>query len=171
MTISVRFMSLTGKFTCVREETFANEAAALVAIKAHAEGAGFTNVQTVADDDPTSIRFTARTPGGRGGRNVAFGDLCDPQDGAPVAHHPTIVEARGPVIRYFVYTVDGCSDYATEDEGMNDMRSKLARQSWREPYEWVAVVKKQSDGKVFQPVDSVTYRRTGRGDEIEGTRP
>lgn len=73
-------------------------------------------------------------------------------------------------IRYFVYTVDGCSDYATEAEADADMRSKLAGTSWRPPYLTCQIVKKQSDGTVYQPVEGVTYRRTGRGDEIEGTR-
>lgn len=73
-------------------------------------------------------------------------------------------------IRYFVYTVDGCSDFATEADAMRDRDAKLSPQSWRPAYAWVSVVKKQSDGRVYQPVDNVTYRRTGRGDEIEGTR-
>lgn len=73
--VLVKFMSLTGKFQTVREESFASFALALAAVKAHAESGGYTNVAEVTDDDPCSIRYTARTPGGRGGRNVAFADF------------------------------------------------------------------------------------------------
>jgi hypothetical protein len=70
--IAVRFYSLTGKFAPVREEQFATVADARVAVEAHAASGGYTNVKPVEDAD--SIRWTARTPGGRGGRNIAYSD-------------------------------------------------------------------------------------------------
>lgn len=72
----VRFMNLDkGPFRTIREEEFETSTAALAAVKAYAEAAGYSNVKIVDDgEEPDSIRFTAKTPGGRGGRNVAFGD-------------------------------------------------------------------------------------------------
>ncbi len=73
--VKVTFYSLTGAFKSVKSEEFETEAKALEAVRAYAEPAGFTNVKIVEEDDMCSIRFTAKTPGGRGGRNVATGDL------------------------------------------------------------------------------------------------
>jgi hypothetical protein len=75
--VKVRFMSLSGPFRTVREETFASDSAALEAVKKYAAAAGFTNVSCLDDDDPCSVRYTARTPGGRSGRNIAFADSDD----------------------------------------------------------------------------------------------
>ena len=75
--VTVRFMTLSGPIKTVKTEHFASESDALVAVKAYAEAQGFANVKSVPDaDDPYAggFRFTARTPGGRSGRNVAFGD-------------------------------------------------------------------------------------------------
>lgn len=80
MAMQIQFFSLSGKFKRLREERFETAALALAAVKAHAEAAGFTNVQLVDDFGDGSVRYTARTPGGRGGRNVAFGDYIDAQD-------------------------------------------------------------------------------------------
>jgi hypothetical protein len=66
----VRFMTLSGSFAAVKTERFADMTVALTAVKAYVEPAGFRGVKIV--DDTDSIRFTATTPGGRGGRNVAF---------------------------------------------------------------------------------------------------
>jgi hypothetical protein len=71
--IHVRFASLAAPFRIVRAETFPDWNAVLVAVKAHAEPAGYTDIQPVADVD--SFRYIARTPGGRHGRDVAFADL------------------------------------------------------------------------------------------------
>lgn len=68
----VRFMTLSGKFAPLKEEKFATLAECLVAVEAHAVTGGYTHVKSVEDID--SIRYTARTPGGRGGRNIAFVD-------------------------------------------------------------------------------------------------
>jgi hypothetical protein len=72
MSLRIKFASLSGKFTTAHEQVFATYADALAAVKAYAESGGYTNVRAV--DDADSVRFTARTPGGRGGRNVAFAD-------------------------------------------------------------------------------------------------
>ncbi len=76
-TIAVRFMTLAGPFTTLRTESFATLTGAGAAVVAHAQSGGFSNVARVEEDDPGSYRFTARTPGGRGGRNVAFADVLD----------------------------------------------------------------------------------------------
>ena len=74
--VNIKFMSLTGKFETIREQTFegpncSNDA--LDAVIAHAKAGGYSNVKVVSGEDD-GWRYTARTPGGRGGRNVAFGD-------------------------------------------------------------------------------------------------
>lgn len=73
-------MSLSGPFVQVKEQTFATAKEALIAVTAYAEAEGFTHVQEKHDDDD-GYRITARTPGGRGGRNVAFVDY-DPGEEA-----------------------------------------------------------------------------------------
>jgi hypothetical protein len=70
MAVKVRFCSLTGKFSVGDAKTFSDFATAKAAVIAYASEAGYTNVSTVEDED--SLRFTAKTPGGRSGRNVAF---------------------------------------------------------------------------------------------------
>lgn len=73
MKIVVRFMTLEGTFALTRTESFADFNAARASVEAHAAGGGFTNVKLV-DNGEDDIRFTARTPGGRSGRNIAFVD-------------------------------------------------------------------------------------------------
>lgn len=74
----VRFMSLTGKFEHAQTQDFATIPEILAAIKAYAEPAGYTNIKLVDDEEePDCFRFTGRTPGGRGGRNIAFADGYD----------------------------------------------------------------------------------------------
>jgi hypothetical protein len=76
--IKVRFMSLVGKFTTVKTEEFADTSEALKAVEVYAKASGFSNVRLIDDGDFDQLRFTATTPGGRGGRNVAFADDdCD----------------------------------------------------------------------------------------------
>lgn len=70
MNYHARFYSLTGTPSTVRTETHVNAAAALVALTAYAEAAGFTRVQTVDDEDGYYVRVTATTPNGRAGRNI-----------------------------------------------------------------------------------------------------
>lgn len=83
--IAVRFMSLVGKFATVREERFSTTQEALAAVRAYCEPAGYTSVKIADDNDCGELRFTARTPGGRGGRNVAFGDFVG---GCPCGTNP-----------------------------------------------------------------------------------
>jgi hypothetical protein len=68
-------MSLVGQFAAVKEETFATFGEAQAAVEAHATSGGFTLGRIVDDED--GVRFTATTPGGRAGRNIAFGDWSD----------------------------------------------------------------------------------------------
>ena len=68
--IHVRFMTLTGKFRTTREADFSDVGQALEAIKQHASSAGFTDVKAELDSD--DWRYTARTPNGRHGRNIAY---------------------------------------------------------------------------------------------------
>lgn len=76
MALLVRFMTLTGAFTFAGvEKTYPDTKSALAAVTEYASAGGYTNVKIVRDVD--SIRFTARTPGGRSGRNIAFGDFMD----------------------------------------------------------------------------------------------
>lgn len=80
--IEVRFMSLVGKFATERTTRFATYTEAFAAIRAHAEAGGFRNVKLVDDsEEQDAMRFTATTPGGRGGRNVAFADECGDEVG------------------------------------------------------------------------------------------
>ena len=76
-TVVVRFMSLAGTFTRVRTESFPSSSKALAAVEAYAAAGGYRGVRTVDDDDPGTFRYVATTPGGRGGRNVAFGEFDD----------------------------------------------------------------------------------------------
>lgn len=73
--IEVRFYTLTGKFAHVGTERFDTMASAVVAVGAHAASGGYTNVKQVEDVD--SYRYTATTPGGRDGRNIAYVDFGD----------------------------------------------------------------------------------------------
>lgn len=75
MAVTVRFFSLSGPYKRVKTQAFDTSALALEAVKAYAEAGGYTNVRLVDGDDPyDGFRFTAKTPGGRSGRNVAYGD-------------------------------------------------------------------------------------------------
>lgn len=74
MKIAVRFMSLEGPFKQVKTETFDDPTDALNAVKVYAQAAGYTNVKINDEGDMDGIRYVAKTPNGRGGRNVAFGD-------------------------------------------------------------------------------------------------
>lgn len=72
MKMSLRLVSLTGAFRTVSTvEVEPSEALAIV--KAHADSGGYRDVRAV-EDGIDGVRYTATTPGGRRGRNVAFGD-------------------------------------------------------------------------------------------------
>lgn len=70
--IAVTFLSLSGPLKHLHTTVFADEKVALAAVVAHATSGGYTGVKTV-DDETDGLRWTARTPGGRPGRNVASG--------------------------------------------------------------------------------------------------
>ena len=72
-TITVKLMTLTGKFTTHSIIKCADMAEARQKIEAHAASGGYTNVKQLFDAD--SYRYTAKTPGGRRGRNIAYIDL------------------------------------------------------------------------------------------------
>jgi hypothetical protein len=73
--VTIRFMTLTGQFRQSHINTFETYAQALAAIQIYAATGGYTNVKAIECDDTT--RYTARTPGGRSGRNVAYRDFGD----------------------------------------------------------------------------------------------
>ncbi len=77
--VSVNFMALSGPFKVVKTENFPDNVSALAAVKKYAEAAGFTQIKT-ADNDGDGWRYTARTPNGRHGRNVAFGEVAITED-------------------------------------------------------------------------------------------
>ena len=71
---TVRFMTLTGKYTTLREQDYPTKAEAVAAIEAHAASGSYSKVKPVEDYDGYMTRYTATTPGGRGGRNIAYID-------------------------------------------------------------------------------------------------
>jgi hypothetical protein len=68
--VKVQFVTLEGKFAFAEKREFADMKSAEKAIVAYAAAGGYTKVKPVEDED--SIRYTATTPQGRAGRNVAF---------------------------------------------------------------------------------------------------
>lgn len=71
----VRFFVLAGKFGVQKTEAFATMAEAEAAVVAHATAGGFSNVKCIDDGEMCHVRWTAKTPNGRSGRNVADCDL------------------------------------------------------------------------------------------------
>lgn len=74
MAITVRLMTLQGRFELQLEVECENFEAVRATVESHAQSGGYRNVKRVDDGDGT-LRFTATTPGGRGGRNIAYVDL------------------------------------------------------------------------------------------------
>jgi len=72
--VRARFMSVKGTFKTVKEETFPTERDAFLAVQEFYAALGFTNIAIKVDDEFDGARVTAKTPGGRGGRNIAFLD-------------------------------------------------------------------------------------------------
>lgn len=70
---TLRLMTLSGAFRIVAEHDVSKMDEARAIVEKHAAEGNFRNVKIVSDND-CSLRFTATTPGGRGGRNVAFLD-------------------------------------------------------------------------------------------------
>lgn len=80
--VIVRFMSVTGKFREVRRASFKTSTQALLAVEAEYAPLGYSKFQLRDDGEFDSQRITATTPGGRGGRNVAFCDWeCEGPEG------------------------------------------------------------------------------------------
>lgn len=73
--IHIRFMTVSGKFETAKTAQFSTVAEATAAVEAYAAEHHFTNVKKADEDLGISFRFTARTPGGRGGRNIAYMDF------------------------------------------------------------------------------------------------
>lgn len=71
----VRFFVLAGKFAVAKTETFPTMQDAENAVRAYAEAAGYSNVKCIDDGEELHVRWTAKTPNGRSGRNVADCDL------------------------------------------------------------------------------------------------
>jgi hypothetical protein len=72
--IKVRFYTLSGKFAFAHESMYQSKGEAVDAIIRYATEAGYTNVKEIDDEDMDfsgSSRFTAKTPNGRAGRNIA----------------------------------------------------------------------------------------------------
>jgi len=82
--VEVQFMALTGPPKRVKTERFTNTKEAIKAVQAYAEPHGFSNIKLVDGDDPyDGFRITGKTPGGRNGRNIAYGDWCDGEGELP----------------------------------------------------------------------------------------
>ncbi|MGH9780204.1 MAG: hypothetical protein ACRD33_00160 [Candidatus Acidiferrales bacterium] len=71
--ITVKLMTLSVKFAELRQVEVSTDAEARALIEAHAASGGYRNVKRVEDGD--QFRYTATTPGGRAGRNIAFIDM------------------------------------------------------------------------------------------------
>lgn len=72
--MQLRLVSLTGPIKTLESREVPDDQA-LAVVTEHASSGGFHDVRKVLDCDGYSIRFTATTPGGRHGRNIAFGDF------------------------------------------------------------------------------------------------
>jgi len=73
----LRLMTCSGTLATLREvDVMGGMKEALRIVEAHAKANGFTDVKVVTDDEyyGYSYRYTATTPGGRAGRNIAFLD-------------------------------------------------------------------------------------------------
>jgi hypothetical protein len=71
--LKVVFASLvSGSVATVKTDTFDSLSQAFAAVATHAAEGGFTTVKQVEEED--SVRFTATSPEGRSGRNVAFAE-------------------------------------------------------------------------------------------------
>jgi hypothetical protein len=79
MKLIVRFITLSGPIRTVGKKSFASTMDAIQAVRDYVEPLGFKNVRMIEEEDAYSVRFTAKTPNGRNGSNVAFGDF-DPRD-------------------------------------------------------------------------------------------
>lgn len=70
----LRLYSLDGNFKIVSTVEISTEMEARTIVEKHIAGSGYWNLKVV-DDEDYSLRFTATTPAGRAGRNVAALDF------------------------------------------------------------------------------------------------
>lgn len=70
----LRLYSLDTEFCIVSTVEVSSEFEAKTIVEQHIKDSGYTNVRMV-DDEDYSLRFTATTPNGRNGRNVASLDF------------------------------------------------------------------------------------------------
>lgn len=116
--MKVRFVSLTGPLKTVREEELSNAQAALAAVVEHAKSGGLSDVKAVQEDDGWSIRYTATTPGGRRGRNVAFADLyveCKPSSPMATSEGEILAEVIDRLGEYAALLDDTCCQFTPQE--------------------------------------------------------
>lgn len=85
---TLNLMSVSGPFRVVKSVNVPDRAQAKIVVEAYATEHGFHSVKAV-DDLDYSIRFTATTPGGRPGRNLAFLNVGYEGDEIATTNHPT----------------------------------------------------------------------------------
>lgn len=76
---TLRLMSLTRSGKLERTEQHENLEEVRAAVEGHAAAGGFTKVKAHEDDDDGwhGLRYSATTPAGRAGRNIAYADIAD----------------------------------------------------------------------------------------------
>lgn len=75
--VNIRYMSVKGPFKTIKEEKCADVSVAFDTVVKYYAPMGFADFQKVIDEDDCGIRITAKTPGGRSGRNLAYIDYAD----------------------------------------------------------------------------------------------
>ena len=77
MSVFVQFMTLDSPYRkAAADQKFDTLDQARAAVEKYIEGSGYTDLKYIADEyEDEGGRFTARTPGGRAGRNVAYVDF------------------------------------------------------------------------------------------------
>lgn len=73
--VEVRFMTLGSEFKLASKKSFASREEAIAEIGQYARDNGFKNVKEILGEEADyyySARFTATTPNGRAGRNIAY---------------------------------------------------------------------------------------------------
>lgn len=74
---TLRLMSLTSSGKLERTEQHENLEEVRAAVEGHAAAGGFTKVKAHEDDGWHGLRYSATTPAGRAGRNIAYADIAD----------------------------------------------------------------------------------------------
>ena len=76
---TLKLMTLTAPFEIARIHQTRDMAHAMTLVQEYTHAAGFRNVKVTLEDDYT-YRYTATTPNGRAGRNVAYLDASGYDD-------------------------------------------------------------------------------------------